>query len=214
MDQAEFHRRYQECPEGVKFELIGGTVYMASPLRRTHARRHIQLGMILERYESKTPGVELLDNATTILGEDSEPQPDLALRVLSDYGGQSRETPDDYVEGAPELVVEIAQSTRAIDLHQKRRDYQRGGVREYIVFCVEERVINWFRFRPAGLLAPDKDGIYRSLAFPGLWVDGRALLNGNRTAILAALRRGLGSAEHSAFVRQLHAKHVKRRRRT
>ena len=56
--------------------------------------------MILERYESKTPGVELLDNATTILGEDSEPQPDQALRVLSDYGGQSRETSDDYVEEA------------------------------------------------------------------------------------------------------------------
>src|SRR5260370_37313477 len=85
MRQPEFHRRYQACPEDVKFELIGGTVYMASPLRREHARRHVQLSSLLERYESKTPGVELLDNATTNLGEESEPQPDLALRILSAY---------------------------------------------------------------------------------------------------------------------------------
>src|SRR5436305_2942591 len=92
MTQAEFHRRYEAYPEDVKFELIGGTVYMAPPIRRSHARRHVQFAALLERYESRTPGVEALDNATTILGEDSETQPDLALRVLSEYGGQSRET--------------------------------------------------------------------------------------------------------------------------
>jgi Uma2 family endonuclease len=115
MTQAEFHRRYEAYPEDAKFELIGGIVYMASPLLRAHAPRHIQLATFLELYECRTPGVELLDNATTILGEESEPQPDLALRVLSDYGGRSRETHDDYVVGPPELIVEIAHSTRADD---------------------------------------------------------------------------------------------------
>src|SRR5437660_5217370 len=102
MTQEECHRSYEVYPEDVKFELIGGTVYMASPLRRAHGRRHVQLGALLEIYASATPGIEALDNVTTILGEESEPQPDLALRILSAYGGQSRETTKDYIEGAPE----------------------------------------------------------------------------------------------------------------
>src|SRR5206468_1152416 len=76
MSQAEFHRRYDTYPEDVKFELIGGIVYLASPLRRAHGNNHATLSMVLKLYASRTPGLELLDNATTILGEESEPQPD------------------------------------------------------------------------------------------------------------------------------------------
>ena len=36
LTQAEFHRRYEAYPEDVKFELVGGIVYMTSPLRRPH----------------------------------------------------------------------------------------------------------------------------------------------------------------------------------
>lgn len=110
-------RRYEAYPEGVKFELIGGIVYMASALRRSHGRRHAQLSAIFQWYSEETPGAEALDNTTTILAEESEPQPDLALRILGEHGGQSRETADDYVDGPPELVAEVAHSTRAIDLH-------------------------------------------------------------------------------------------------
>src|ERR1700722_15972147 len=71
MSQPEFHRRYEAYPDNVKFELIGGIVYetrpfrrgfeyMASPLKRQHANRHIKLGVILEHYESHTPGLEIL----------------------------------------------------------------------------------------------------------------------------------------------------------
>src|SRR5439155_3555027 len=132
MSQAEFHRRYELYPGNEKFELIGGIVYMASPLRRHHGKHHLELGTLLGHYKIKTPGVEVLDNATDILGEASEPQPDLALRILSDYGGQSRETEDDYIEGASEFLAEIAYSTRSIDLHQKKTDYQQAGVLEYL----------------------------------------------------------------------------------
>jgi Uma2 family endonuclease len=203
LTQSEFHKRYEAYPEDVKFELIQGTVYMASPLRRDHARRHVQLTAILEHYESQTPGVELLDNATTILGEESEPQPDLALRILHEYGGQSRQTHDNYVEGPPELILEIAYSTKSIDLHQKREDYQQAGVREYIVLCVEQPRIFWFRFRPAGRIRPDDAGILRSRTFPGLWIDEASLLAWDRNRVLTVLRQGLESPQHVAFVRRL-----------
>jgi hypothetical protein len=203
MTQQEFHRRYLAYPEDVKFELVGGVVYVASPLRRPHGKYHSLLNALFWLYETKTPGVEVLDNATAILGEESEPQPDLALRILSVYGGRSRETDEKYIEGPPELLAEVAHSTRSIDMHQKFRDYRRAGVLEYLVLCVEESEIHWFRFKPDGELKPDKQGILRSQVFPGLWIDSKAVLACDNARAQRVLRRGLKSPQHEAFVSRL-----------
>ncbi len=64
MTQPEFHRRYKAYPEDARFELIGGTVYMTSPLHRAHGCWHLQLGSLLERYANATPGVEALDKSS------------------------------------------------------------------------------------------------------------------------------------------------------
>src|SRR5262245_35923620 len=162
LTQAEFHRRYQACPESVKAELIGGIVYMASPLRRPHATHHPELSGVLWLYKGATPGIEVLDNATTILGEESEPQPDLALRILPEWGGQSRTDEDDYIVGPPELVAEVAHSGVAIDMHQKREDYCQAGVLEYLVLCLEQEEIHWFSFESGRPITPNRKGIYRS----------------------------------------------------
>jgi Uma2 family endonuclease len=211
MKQPEFHRRYAEYPEDVKFELIGGTVYMTSPLRRAHGLYHPVLSGVLWLYYSATPGVEVLDNATTILGEESEPQPDLELRILSQYGGQSRETDDDYVEGPPELMAEIAYTTRAIDMHQKRDDYQHAGVLEYIVLCVEEQELYWWHFPSGRMIKASRQGISRSRVFPGLWIDGRALLARDTKRLVEVVEQGLASRAHAAFVKRLQAAHCKGR---
>ncbi len=203
LSQAEFHRRYESYPEDIKFELIGGIVYMASPLRRPHGKIHVRLSLVLELYESQTQGVELLDNATTILGDESEPQPDLSLRILAECGGLSHETSGEYIEGPPELVAEIAHSTRALDLHQKRDDYEHGGVQEYIVFCVEGSELFWFDFAAKDSVKPDRRGIARSRAFPGLWINVPALLAGLRKELIATMNLGLKSRAHSAFVKKL-----------
>jgi Uma2 family endonuclease len=134
MKQPEFHRRYLECPVGEKWELVGGIVYMASPLSLSNSDYDSEVGLVLRLYRVSTPGVQILHGATTILGEKSEPQPDLGLRIRPEFKGRSR-TEGDYVKGPPELLVEIAHSTRAMDLHQKRADYQTAGVLEYLVVC-------------------------------------------------------------------------------
>src|SRR5262245_3419587 len=82
LSQPEFHRRYEQYPEDVKFELIGGVVHMASPMRGPHGEHHIELSLVFGLYKAATPGVRAADNITTILGEKSEPQPDLLLRIL------------------------------------------------------------------------------------------------------------------------------------
>src|SRR5262249_46911040 len=197
LTQKEFHRRYEAYPKHVKFELIGGTVYMASPLRRRHGTYHTNLSGVCWIYQGGTPGVEVLDNATTILGDQSEPQPDLALCILPEWGGQSQTTEDDYVQGAPELLAEIAYSTRAFDLHQKRDEYQAAGALEYLVWCVEEQELHWFNFKLRRRIKPDAGGICHSRVFPGLWIDSQALADRNSPRLIEVVQQGLASPEHA-----------------
>jgi Uma2 family endonuclease len=204
MSQAEFHRRYEQYPEDVKFELVGGIVYMAASLRRIHSSYDDEIGFALGLYRRATPGVEVLHNATTFLGEQSEPQPDLGLRILPEFGGQSWDA-GEYIGGAPELLVEIAYSTRAIAMNQKRADYQREGVSEYMVLCVEERELHWFDFRTGRPIRPNRQGVSRSRVFPGLWIDNQALLDRNSARITEVVQQGLASREHAAFVKRLEA---------
>jgi Uma2 family endonuclease len=203
MRQAEFHRRYRRYPKGVKVELVGGIVYMASPLSVTHSDYDDEIGFLLGLYRRATPGVQVLHNATAILGEESEPQPDLGLRILPEYGGRSSTSADDYVQGPPELLVEIAHSTRALAMHAKRDDYRQAGVVEYLVVCSEEQEVHWFHFPDDTTITPNRQGVSRSRSFPGLWIDVPALLRCDSARLDEVIRQGLAHREHAAFVRRL-----------
>jgi Uma2 family endonuclease len=201
--RAEFERRYQRMPHLKKAELIEGTVYMPSPLRAgSHAEPHSQLGTWLGTYAAETPGVRCFDNATVRLDLDNEPQPDLVLLKLPERGGQARISEDDYIEGAPELAVEIVGSSRAYDLHQKKGAYRRNAVREYLAWITSEERLLWWELREDEYqeLAPGTEGLLQSRTFAGLWLDTRSLLRGDMKAVLASLRLGLDSPEHRAFV--------------
>ena len=69
MTQPEFHRIYEQMPEDFRAELIGGIVYVASPLRISHGNNHMPLSSLFFAYESDTPGVQSGDNVTIILGK-------------------------------------------------------------------------------------------------------------------------------------------------
>lgn len=202
LDQPTFHERYQVLPEGVRAELIGGVVFMPSPLKRPHGKYHMLLNWWLSEYWLATPGTEALDNATVILGDDSEPQPDATLIIL---GGQTRENEAGYLTGPPELISEITDSSRSHDLGPKRDDYEHWGVAEYLVFPLQERQALWLA-RDEGEFAevpPDEDGILRSHVFPGLWLDPHAFFRVDRQRLQQVLEAGLTSPEHEEFVRRL-----------
>ena len=204
----EFERRYQAMPHLKKAELIEGIVYMASPLRfESHAEPHANIIGWLALYKAATPGVRLGDNATVRLDIDNEPQPDALLRI--EKGGQSTISQDDYVEGAPELIVEIAASSASYDVHQKLNVYRRNQVQEYLVWRFYEQEFDWFRLQAGEYikLETDSDGIIRSQIFPGLWLDKNALLMGDLGKVLVILQRGLETAEHRDFVNKLTANH-------
>jgi Uma2 family endonuclease len=212
LDQPTFHARYEAMPEDTRAELIGGVVFMPSPLKRPHGRTHQIVNGWLLAYEGATPGVESLDNVTNILGPESEPQPDACLRILPERGGQTRDE-DDYVVGPPELVVEIASSTESIDLHAKRTDYEQAGVREYVVVALRQARVLWFVLREGRFqeLAPAPDGSLRSEVFPGLWLDLAALLRHDLPRVLEVLRQGLATPEHAALAARLGGTNEERR---
>lgn len=202
----EFERRYTATPHIKKAELIEGVVYVASPLRfESHAEPHGLLIIWLGTYKVATSGVKLEIEPTVRLDQDNEPQPDGVLLIDEQRGGQASISQDDYVEGAPELVAEIAASSASIDLHDKKTVYRRNGVREYIVWQILSNKLDWFSLQNGEYVSLETDinGVIKSQVFSGLWLSVTDLLAGNMTQVLSVLQLGLNSPEHLAFVQQL-----------
>jgi Uma2 family endonuclease len=194
LHRVEFERRYAAAPDVKKAELIEGVVYVASPLRFVpHAEPHSDMIGLLWTYKMAASGVVLGNEPTVRLDWDNEPQPDIVLFRL---GGNARIDEDGYISGAPELVVEISASTTSYDLHDKKRAYQRNGVKEYIVWRTFDRAVDWFVLEDGRyvVMEPDQQGILRSPEFAGLWLNVEALLVGDMQTVLKTLREGMISA--------------------
>jgi Uma2 family endonuclease len=206
LSRAEFERRYQALPQLKKAELIEGVVYVASPVRiKQHGEPHGDIITWLGLYKVATPGIMLGDNPTVRLDFDNEPQPDALLRIDETKGGQSRISADDYIEGAPELIVEIAASSASYDLYDKLRAYRRNGVREYLVWMTQEQAFRWYVLQEGEYVQqqPDGLGILRSQVFPGLQLAVEALLAGEMQRVLVVLQEGIDSEMHQRFVARL-----------
>lgn len=204
LTRLEFERRYQAMPKVKKAELVEGIVYMASPLRMTqHGEPHASVMGWLLIYKAFTPGVQLGDNCTVRLDLDNEPQPDALLRIEAE--GQSTISQEGYVEGAPELIVEIAASTVSIDVNDKLKVYRRNQVQEYLIWRFEDNALDWFRLKNGEyiLLKADEKGIIQSEVFPGLWLNSEALLTGNLIKVIETVQQGISTTEHQQFVQQL-----------
>lgn len=206
LTREEFERRYEAMPHLKKAERIKGVVYMPSPVRiDLHGRPHAQIMAWLGAYWIATPGVDLADNSTVYLDSDNDPQPDALLRIEPAQGGRSRIIEEGYVEGAPELIVEIAGTSADYDLQEKLEVYRRCGVQEYIVWQTQDGRLDWFQLvnEEYVVFAPNADGVIESQIFPGLRLAVAALLAGERTEVSSELQTGLQTTAHAAFVEQL-----------
>lgn len=200
----EFLCRWERMPDLKRAELIDGIVYMPSPVSDVHGVFHIRLSYWLGSYIAATPGCAAGSAATWLMSEDSAPQPDLALRIEPEFGGQSR-IEGDYPAGAPELIVEISHTTGAKDMGAKLRLYERSDVLEYLTVRPRQQQVVWreligARYRE---IAPDENGCLRSRIFPGLWLDTAALWAGDLPALAATVQQGIATPEHAEFVEGL-----------
>src|SRR5687768_8778656 len=116
LTREEFHRRYEAMGEGVRAELIEGIVYLWSsphmPSRVSidcHCAPYADLVGWMAYYRSRTPGLIHGGDATVLLDDIGEPQPDVLLGIPVAAGGRTKlvkRGDKHYVDGAPDLVAE------------------------------------------------------------------------------------------------------------
>ncbi len=205
LHRAEFERRYNAMPDCKKAELIEGVVYVPSATRLRHGQNQSRLITWIGNYVDSTPGTDCADNATNRLDNDNEPQPDLALFIDPVCGGQTRVSDDGYLTGPVEFVAEVSVSSVSLDRGPKLRTYELHGVREYLIWRVDDKMFEWYVLRDEGFqLQPlPEDGIYRSEVFPGLWLNAAAMLQRDGKNVMKILNDGLATAEHATFVTEL-----------
>lgn len=190
----EFLRRFELMPDTKKAELIDGLVFMSSPVSLTHSEADSLIQTWLGTYATFTAGISCHGNTTVILDADNTFQPDVCLIR---QGGQTTVSDRDYAQGAPELVVEIAFSSRSIDTHAKKKIYQRCGVREYLVWRVEDDALDWWTLdqEEYALCEPDEDGLLESHIFPGLVLHVPALLALDGATVLSTLQNAIANRD-------------------
>ena len=196
LSRAEFERRYAAMPHVNRAELVEGVVYMPSPVHyQQHARPHGSILGWLFAYAAATPQIHYADNASLRLDYENEVQPDAVLFYDEAHGGQCRVTADDFLEGRPELVVEVSASSASYDLHSKLRVYRRNGVPEYLVLLAQEERALWHVLVDGDyhLLEADEAGVLRSRIFPGLWLHVPHFWAGDLRGLIATLNEGLAS---------------------
>ena len=139
---AEFHRfGDMGVFEGRRAMLIDGVILEQGPMNPPHA---ITLGLVEEAIRMAFgTGWWLRQQLPLVLGQDTDPEPDLAV-----VPGRPR----DYA-GHPttaELVIEAADSSLDFDTNEKRLLYARAGIREYWVVDINGRRLLVYRDPQAG----------------------------------------------------------------
>ena len=208
LSRAEFQRRYSLYPEIKRAELVDGVVIVGGTDYAQHSEFHADFGTLLGFYRAHTPGLRVADNQSVILDDQNEVQPDLCVRFEVPGGGSVERTEEGLYVGPPEVVVEVAASSAAYDLHSKMELYRRSGVGEYFVVLAYEREVRLFRLADGVyvIVRPDEDGVLRSQVLPGFWFRADWFWEGRVAELIELVEEGIASPEHREFVERLTAR--------
>ena len=138
---ADYHQMIEAgiLDEDDRVELLEGKIVCMSPQRPFHAASVQRSSRLL--FKLLSDRAEIRVQLPVILGNDSEPEPDLAVvRFDADeYSFRHPEVPDIY------LLIEVADSTIAKDRNQKARIYAKNQVLEYWILDLQKRQVYVFR---------------------------------------------------------------------
>jgi Uma2 family endonuclease len=155
--------------DGMKADLINGVMFVTIPASYTHERLFGFLMRLVGDYvEAKDLGVILGSRSLVEVGPRDGYEPDLCF-VAQNRLDIINET---SIIGPPDLVIEIiSPSTRRHDAYAKKQGYARLGVPEYWLIDPDNRAVVFYRLTESGYVEdPVEDGVYHSLAVPGLWL--------------------------------------------
>ncbi|MCI0694616.1 Uma2 family endonuclease [candidate division KSB1 bacterium] len=156
--------------EDQKADLIKGVIYMQSPPSDLHEALFAFLFPLLTNFvRHKKLGIVRGSKSAVRLGENDGPEPDIM------FVSKERQhiVKHAYVDGAPDLIVEIiSPSTAHIDRVKKKNQYAEFGVREYWMIDPNRQIAEFLRnhdgkWEPITLSA---EGVFRSQAVPEFWM--------------------------------------------
>ena len=120
-----------------RLELLGGQLVVREPQGRPHATGIRLVAAALRA--AFGPGWTIEAQLPVALDEESEPEPDIAV---------VRGGPRDYVAThptRPDLVVEVALGSLALDRKEKASLYARAGVADYWIVNLVDNVVEVYR---------------------------------------------------------------------
>jgi Uma2 family endonuclease len=136
--------------EDTHVELLDGEVVWMSPINDPHAACVKRLNHLFNRRYADDQVLVSVQDPIRIERYD-EPQPDVALlRPRPDFYASATPTPPDIL-----LLVEVADTTLRTDLGRKARIYASGGVAEYWVVDLNNRVLYMHR-SPEGAIYTER----------------------------------------------------------
>jgi Uma2 family endonuclease len=122
---------------GEPVELIGGQLVVAEPQGSYHATA---IGAVDDALRAGLPpGWVVRAQMPVALDDESEPEPDVAV-----VPGERADYRADHPARSA-LVVEVAESSLAFDREDKGSLYARGGVHDYWIVNLVERVLEVYR---------------------------------------------------------------------
>jgi Uma2 family endonuclease len=136
--------------ENDRVELIEGEIVTVTPQKSPHATA-VQLAAAALR-RAFGEGVEVRQQLPLALGDDSEPEPDIAVVI-----GSTRDYRDAHPTTAL-LILEVADSSLAFDRANKVRVYARAGIADYWLINLVDNVLEVRRFPAPSPDAPDQWG--------------------------------------------------------
>lgn len=114
--------------DGRLYEILGGELYVSPPPGIEHQRIASRLHILLHQFLADGRGEVLFAPTGVKLSEHNIPEPDLVV-ILAE---QAHKVGEAWIDGAPDLVVEIlSPGTASRDLSVKREIYEQSGIPEY-----------------------------------------------------------------------------------
>ena len=134
----EYHRMGEAgiLPEDSRIELITGDIVVREPIGSRHAGTVNRLNRLWTSRLAERAVVQV-HNPIELPKEDSEPQPDVTLlRPRADFYATAHPLADDVL-----LLIEVADSTLAVDRRVRMPLYARAAIREaWILDLTADRV--------------------------------------------------------------------------
>jgi Uma2 family endonuclease len=175
--------------DDLKSEWVDGEVHYMSPVSKFHQRVSLFLIWLIETFVSAHRiGQVFYEPFVMKTGPDLPGRSPDVLFIANEHLDRVK---INHLEGPADLAVEIiSPDSRRRDRVTKRKEYAKGGVREYWIIDPQNRQAEFLRLNEDGAYEPIplNDGVFQSQVLEGFWLRVNWLWNEPRPSLIDILK--------------------------